>query len=175
MVTGSMKRGRVQLLAWTLVLCGAHLEGQDVFTLSIDGPSSITKPFGFAEETYHVLLSHAGTGPGAQAWSYGIKPSECVVLGITTAGTAADTVEKGGFRRGGFELTGGADFRGRYVGAVSAVVLSLDESVTLPANSTQKVARLGVRFDVGQAPVAGLAFTDEYRFGSPSGPQMKIG
>src|SRR5688572_22163856 len=107
-----MKRGWLQFLAWALVLGDAHLEGQDLFTLSIDGPSSITKPFGFAEETYHVLLSHTGTGPGAQAWSYGVKASECLIMSVTTAGTAADTVAKGGFRRGGFEITKPTDFSG---------------------------------------------------------------
>jgi len=128
------------------------LQGQDVFSLSIQGPSSITTLPGITTEAYGVFLGHTGSGSGAQAWSFGVSANGAAIASATTAGTAADVVEKGGFRLRGFEKTEIVDRskNGNTSGAVSGVVLSLTDPVRLPANSSQKVAALDVDFEVTQ-------------------------
>ena len=144
-----MPRGAGVLL---MALCsgGDALEGQDVFLLGIQGPESITALPGVVTEEYHVYLSHTGSGFGAQAWSYGVSAEGGSIASATTAGTAADVVEKGGFRLRGFEKTETVDpsKNENTKGVVSAVVLSLTDPVRLPANTSQKVAVLEVDFDV---------------------------
>src|SRR5688572_26227480 len=145
-----MKRRGAASLIVALLAASSFLQGQDVFLLSIEGPPSITALPGVVREEYHVVLGHTGSGFGAQAWSFGVTAPGASIASATTAGTAADVIEKGGFRLHGFEKTEIVDPSKNEDrnGAVSAVVLSLTDPVRLPANSSQKVAVLDVDFDV---------------------------
>jgi len=163
------------MLFLALLPAGDFLQGQeDVFLLGIQGPPSITTLPGVSSEEYGVFLSHTGSGSGAQAWSFGVSARGASIASMTTAGTAADDVEKGGFRLRGFEKTETVDpsKNANTSGAVSAVVLSLTDPVRFPANSSQKVAVLGVDFDVQEGfSNALLQFTSGLR---GSGLPVKI-
>ncbi|MBI4603120.1 MAG: hypothetical protein HY721_14270 [Planctomycetes bacterium] len=69
--------------------------------------------------------------PGAQAWSLSVRSEGCEVAAATTAGTAGADRASGGLRSGGFERTEITRGPGN-LGAVSEVVLSYSEPVTLP-------------------------------------------
>ena len=91
-----------------------------------------------------VTTTENQTEVGAQGWSIslGADPGLSIV-GITVDGTAAADEDGGGRRRAGFEkteLTTGAGNEG----ALSAVVLSFVELVTLPATGTEVIAKIDV-------------------------------
>ncbi|MBI4604692.1 MAG: hypothetical protein HY721_22245 [Planctomycetes bacterium] len=82
---------------------------------------------------------------GARAWSLSLGAEGGAITSITTAGTAGAPVSAGppGLRQGGFEgseLTSGSGNEG----AVSTVVLSFAEPVTLPPAGTAVVGRIEV-------------------------------
>ena len=145
-----MQTGRAGILLLPLLAAGELVQGQDVFLLSIEGPPTITALPGVVRERYRVVLGHVGSGFGAQAWSYGVVARKASIASVTTAGTAADVVEKGGFRLHGFEKTETVDpaLNENRSGAVSGVVLSLTDPVRFPSNTSQGVAILEVDFQV---------------------------
>ena len=159
---GRRKPRGASWLLLALLFTGDVLEGQDVFQLSIQGLPNISALPGVVTEEYHVFLSHTGSGFGAQAWSYGVWAPGASISSATTAGTAADVIDRGGFRLHGFEKTEMVDpsKNGNTSGAVSAVVLSLTAPVRLPSNSSQKVGVLDVDFEVQE----GLTYAVELRF-----------
>jgi hypothetical protein len=99
--------------------------------LSLRGPASLE---GTEGETATAILAVAletrdlpASGPGAQAWRLSLRAEGATIVGATTEGTAGAEVAQGGLRRGGFERTEVVPG-----GAVSEVVLSLSEPITLP-------------------------------------------
>ena len=91
-----------------------------------------------------ITTTENQTDVGAQGWSISLAAdSGLSIVGITVDGTAAADEDAGGRRRAGFEkteLTTGAGNEG----AVSAVVLSFVELVTLPATGTEVIAKIDV-------------------------------
>jgi hypothetical protein len=147
-------------------LACAPAAAQGVFSLQFQGPESLAGEEGtVVRGKYGVMLRKFGTGPGAQAWSVGMTSSGSTVVGATTAGTAADVVEMGGLRQGGFEKTETIDPArndGR-TGAVSAVVLSFTEPVRL-VNSVSAIASIDVDFTLPPGSgSATLSFEDGLR------------
>lgn len=133
------------------VLVQASVMSQDVFSLQFQGPEDLRAKEGVVvPASYGVLLvAHSGFQPGAQAWSFGVTSSASTVTGATTEGTAADLVENGGLRRGGFEKTETIDpgRNGGRSGAVSAVVLSFMDGVRLTSMFT-RIATFDVDFPI---------------------------
>jgi len=147
MLTENCTKARVPIGSCMAVLAWTPLSAQDVFSLQFRGPKSLAGEEGMiVRGSFPVMLTHFGIGPGAQAWSFGVT-STATVVGATTAGTAADVVEKGGLRRGGFEKTETIDpaENGGRSGAVSAVVLSFMDPVRL-TNSSTVIAEIDVDF-----------------------------
>ena len=84
---------------------------------------------------------------GVQGWSFSIRfNGEGNLLSATTAGTAADRKENGGYWSQGFNKTEVIDpvRNGNRQGAVSAVVLSLTEGTILPLQGTESILALEV-------------------------------
>ena len=82
---------------------------------------------------------------GAQGWSISLAGDPGLdIVGITVDGTAAADEAEGGRRRGGFEKSELTEGEGN-LGAVSAVILSFTEFVTLPASGTESIARIEIR------------------------------
>ena len=94
---------------------------------------------------------------GVQGWSISVATADCFdIQSATTTGTAGDLVLNGGLRdTTSFEKTevvNPTDNAGQ-AGAVSAVVLSLVEAITLPNLADATVLRIGGRIDAsGVAP-----------------------
>ena len=85
------------------------------------------------------------TDLGAQGWSISLAPDPGLdIVAITVEGTDAAVVGGKGLRQGGFEkseLTDGKDNHG----AVSAVILSFADLVTLPLNGTAVIAKIDIQ------------------------------
>src|SRR5690606_33353614 len=125
---------------------------EPTFTLGIDAPAKVSgNPGSMASFDAQATLTTEGLEegmPGAQGWQIAIACEGCSIVGVTTNGTAAEEEpgegESGpGFRRGGFEkteLTAGDNNEG----AVSAIVLSLQEAVTLPSTGSFPILALEV-------------------------------
>ncbi len=136
--------------------------------------------FGFGTSCRQRIDGNAGTGTsfefdcvlstsnnpderGARAWSISIGVENTRSLAITTASTAAD-IEPNGLRLDdGFEkseVTSGAGNEG----AVSAVVLSFTQQVTLPPDGESRIAILEVVADhpaeAGACEAARVFFVD---------------
>ena len=153
--------------AIAVLAMGQRGVGQDVFTLGFEGAASQA---GSADEvksdTYYATLGQVGEGSGAQGWSVSISSEGATITGLTTAGTIADKVENGGLFSGGFNKTEVIDpaKNGGSGGAVSGIVLSLTEGTTLPANTTQRIAKLGVDAKIpAGGGVAKLLYLDGLR------------
>jgi M6 family metalloprotease-like protein len=88
---------------------------------------------------------------GVSAWSIGVRSDGAIIGGITTSGTAgADSAsDAAGLRLDGFEWSEVTTTKGNE-GAVSAVILSIPHSVTLPPNGPSKIARITYRVDVDE-------------------------
>ena len=85
------------------------------------------------------------TEEGAQGWSISLAGDPGLdIVAITVDGTAAADEDAGGRRRAGFEkseLTTGAGNEG----AISAIVLSFAELVTLPVTGTEAIAKIDIQ------------------------------
>jgi hypothetical protein len=101
-----------------------------------------------------VSRLNAGSG-GVQGWSLAIGlQGGGDILSATTAGTIVDPEDKGGLYSNGFNKTG-VYYSGTPVvkAALSGVVLSLTEGVTLPLEGTQSVLVLEVSGPEGSTSV----------------------
>jgi hypothetical protein len=117
------------------------------------------------------------TGFGAQGWALSMICPGGSIVSIDTAGTAADTLENGGYRSNsdGFNYTqlttesGSGPCEGSS-GATSAIVLALRPPlIALPNDATYVVARIGVQATI---PPGGGWMVLQYADGcQPSGRQ----
>jgi len=103
-------------------------------------------------------------GTGADAWSVGVTAEGAQIAVITTQETVGASVndDPPGLRRGGFEhseLTSGPSNRG----AISSVILSFAQAVTLPPSGAVTIARIEIQTpypDTGRCRAVRLDFTD---------------
>ncbi len=155
------------IIAVVSVLAAGHCWGQQAdFELSYSGDNgdTISGFFGtdFIQTVDCTLTTSANqTDLGAQGWSLSLAADPGLsIVAITVAGTAADDEAADGLRRGGFEkseLTEGKDNQG----AVSALLLSFAELVTLPLNGTEVIAKIDIQ---GPFPKAGVTETRTIRY-----------
>lgn len=112
------------------------------FALSFDAPAFQEGPAGtsVAYEAVGKLTTSglASADPGAQGWSLSMAAEGGSIVSVTTAGTDAAVIFDSGFNK--TQLTTGAGNEG----AVSAVVLSLLNPVTLPPMGSASIIRLTV-------------------------------
>jgi hypothetical protein len=147
----------------------AFPQASDVFSLRIEGPDVLAAPAGGTRRaTCHATIAHAGTGSGAQGWSFGIASSGVRILSATFAGTAADFITNGGHRDpdssvARFQFIDPAK-NGGASGIVSYVTLSTSglETAVLPPGSTQRVLEMAIEAAV---PEGGGTAALEYRDG----------
>lgn len=124
------------------------------FAFTIEAcPETITVEPGHAFSREIDLVLTTTNNPtideGAQGWSLSISSEGVDITAITTRGTIAASVDDDppGLRTAsGFEISelGRTDRCGSIPGAVSAVVLSLREVLTLPAEGSHVVARMTI-------------------------------
>lgn len=114
------------------------------FGLTFDAPANAVEVSGGSTASYTATgqlttLNLVGTDPGAQGWSISMgADGGGKIVDATTAGTIVDTLFDGGFNK--TELTSGA----LNEGAVSAVVLSFSNPVTLPPTGSVDIIKLTV-------------------------------
>ena len=146
------------------VLCGVVFTGllvfgvgtvtaQPTFDLAIAGGGDIAgNPGSVHSLELTCTMSQGGEAAGgAQGWSISIAGEGCVAItGITTDGTVAADVSQGGLRSTGFEKSetttaaGAGSLCEGLNGAVSAVVLSFVQPITLPSDSVNEIAKVAV-------------------------------
>jgi hypothetical protein len=145
-----------------------------LFAYRIDGPSELALPEldVAVRGEYVVAMVPLGEAResrfgGAQGWSLSVAAERCKIVTATVAGTAGASRfdDPPGLRTSGFEVTelaASGDLRG----AVSAVVLSAVEPITLPIDRPSPVCRLTVEASVpagGRDGIPRLAFIDGLR------------
>jgi hypothetical protein len=159
----AMERPRPTAVALALAALSASsrpLCGQDTFTLGFEGPASVTGSAGEkVVRTFYTTLTHSGPSPGAMAWSYGAIVEGAVMVDATLGGTPADKAFQGGYDATTVitpEINGGLS------GMVSHVVLSFKKGTSLPANTTQRIARVEIEFTIpaGEAAPAALSYRE---------------
>jgi hypothetical protein len=167
---------RAIAMLWILAAATSLRGAEPTFTLSFGPcPPELKQPPGTTfHKTFGVLLTTTDNpsveGDGAQGWSISLSTDGVEIVELTTRGTAAAKVTDNppGVRKDGFEKSelaqgGAGDCAGR-AGAVSAVVLSFAEKVTLPASGTAKIGALTVRGtmppELSGATPASLFFVD---------------
>ena len=134
----------VMLCCWLASQARVHAQ-DDTYTLGFSGPASVSGNAGEMVSAEHfATLTHAGTGPSAQGWSIGVAADGGAIVSATIDGTAAGGLFSGGFNN--TSLTTGPDNEG----AVSAIVLSFVESLSLPPNETASILALGVDWTIPQ-------------------------
>jgi len=158
-----MRRVVFTSFAFLSLLCiSSAAVGQTTFTLGFDagGASSFKGNAGEAwNGTCTATLAAEGTGTGAQGWSISLSADGASITDITTNGTDVDALFSGGFKKSELTTKGAGDCAGKN-GAVSAVVLSFTEPITLLAPpSVSKIATLGV---AGTIPAGGGEATVAY-------------
>jgi len=126
------------------------------FELSLAAPASISGPAG-GVVSYEATGSLTTNGlledeDGAQGWSVSVSADVGRVVGIGTDGTIVDAIFKGGFKKTELTTKGTGDCAGR-AGAVSAVVLSFTEQVTLPPAGSADIVKVSLEADVPQPVV----------------------
>lgn len=126
------------------------------FDLNFLGPDTLVGPPGSTRiESFFCTLTHSGAGPGAQAWSIGVKSENAQITKISLEGTDAESALSDGFEHN--ELTSGDGNEG----AISAVVLALgDPNVTLSPNSTHTIARIEIDLVFTENEVVTLRYVD---------------
>jgi len=111
---------------------GGALNAQTTFNLGFTGPTAFAGGGGDAwGGDYNCTLEGAGGGTGAQGWSISISADNASITEITTAGSDVDALFSGGFKKSELTTKGTGACAGKN-GAVSAVVLSFTEPITLP-------------------------------------------
>jgi hypothetical protein len=153
-------------------LCGTESSIQ--FTLDFDGPCDTQvegSPGSTVVEWFDCTLTTARNplDIGARGWEIGMSAQGGAIVEITTNATAGAlmTSEPPGRRQDGFEVSEVTTGAGN-TGAVSAVVLSFTELVTLPPAGIETIARIAVEVPVpnlGQCIPVRLFYQDELRGG----------
>jgi hypothetical protein len=116
---------------------------EDAWTLGFAGPETLSGRSGETQSgAYTTTLKHAGPGPNAQAWSYGVVAEDCIITEVALPGTLAEIAHAGGFNL--TELVSQEKNPGVTSGMVSAVVLDLKKGTTLSANRTWAIAHMNV-------------------------------
>ncbi len=119
---------------WLLSAAGPVFSQTPTFPVDFDGPTRIEGPPGSSVTfSAKVRLFTGGLNAGekgAQGWVLSLGAQGCSIIGASTAGTDAASVEQGGIRQDGFELTELTTGTGNE-GAVSLVILSLTSRVTM--------------------------------------------
>ncbi len=140
------------------VLLAEHEPEPDRFWLDLDGPDRLLggEEGSMVTAMYLCTLAHRGDGPGAQGWTIVITAENVTPLSISTAGTDAERfLGEVAFERS--LLTSWGEVQA----AVSTVVLSLVEQVTLPPRSIHSIARLEVETAIPRGEgTAVLAYSD---------------
>lgn len=157
----------VALLA-ALVIVSVPVSGQDV-SLSFNGicGSGLTGPAGADQVTTLDCVLTTSNNPGddgAQGWSISVAAEGGTITSITTDGTVGAEVANGGLRGIGFEKSETTDASGAVGGgtneceglngAISAVVLSFVESITLEPEGEAVIARIDIAATAPQNPCA---------------------
>ena len=141
------------ILTGLLVLGVGTASAQPTFDLAIAGGGDVGgNPGSVHSLELTCTMSQGGDADGgAQGWSISIAAEGCVeITGITTDGTAAADVSQGGLRNTGFEKSETTTEAGAGTpceglnGAVSAVVLSFVQPITLPGDSVSEIAKVAV-------------------------------
>ncbi len=159
--------GVIALTAFVPTSYGGVITAPD-FLLTFDGPDAVEAPAGapfVIELTGQLVTSNNSTTDGAQGWSLSFDgrnvtdpPSAVDIINPTTDGTAGaeNTAAPPGLRNDGFELSELASTSS--TGAISEVVLSFTQPITLPANGTSDLVKFQLQ---GTAPAAGATETWE--------------
>ena len=159
------------ILTGLLVLGAGTAFAQPTFDLAIAGGGDVAGNPGSAHSLeLTCTMSQGGDADGgAQGWSISLAAEGCVAItGITTDGTAAADVSQGGLRNTGFEKSETTTEAGAgspcdgLEGAVSAVVLSFVQPITLPSDSVNEIAKVAVEATI---PAEGGAGTVSYADG----------
>lgn len=151
-----------------LGLTSSPLAGQVSFQLGISSPATQSgnpgSTLSFGATATLTTEGLAEDADGAQGWSISISSEGCAITDVTTDGTVSADVDEGGLRDGGFDATELTGNRTEFCpdddptpppdndtrpcegneGAVSAVVLSFQLPITLPATGTHDVLALVV-------------------------------
>jgi len=135
----------VLLAAVLVVIAVPRLAADPAFALDLDAPSGVEGEAG-ATVRYDVTASLASDGiateDGVLGWSVSLSCENGAIVTATTDGTVVDELFDEGFRF--TELTAGPDNEG----AVSAVVFSFREPVTLRPAGAAEILRLTVEASV---------------------------
>ena len=123
-----------------------------------------------------LSTSNNDLAEGAQGWSISVAAEGAVINSISTDGTVGADVAQGGMRSVGFEKSetttrsgvtpGGGNGCEGLDGAVSAVVLSFVNPITLPANGSETVAIINVSTNfpgVGESSEVSIFYADGCR------------
>jgi hypothetical protein len=149
---------KIPLLALCLACLLSAIARAEEFVLDFSAPTSVAgMPGAVVRYDAVARLSSAVLAPaaGASGWSIAIVAAGGAIVDADTAGTAAASSEDDppGFRQGGFvhtELTTGPGNEG----VTSAVALSFESDVTLPAGGDADLLRLVVE---ARVPMTGCA------------------
>ena len=158
------------ILTGLLVLGAGTAFAQPTFDLAIAGGGDVAGNPGSAHSLeLTCTMSQGGDADGgAQGWSISLAAEGCVAItGITTDGTAAADVSQGGLRNTGFEKSETTTEAGAgspcdgLEGAVSAVVLSFVQPITLPSDSVNEIAKVAVEATIPDEGGAGtVSYSD---------------
>ena len=134
-------------LSATLALISAIVSGD--FDLEFAGPSVLhVTPLGGAwNASYDCVLESSGDGPGVEAWSISLTADRARIAEITLEGTDAESLGPLVYQKAELTADGSDECSGRE-GAMSAVVLSVPDGVTLPRPGASTIARVRVEGDV---------------------------
>lgn len=164
---------RIAVFFLMTIRCGV-LQSQPDFTFSFSecGFRDLGPPGTQFDREFDIRIAaqNSPDGSGARSWSMSIVCEGAEIVDITVARTFAASVDDDppGLRSGGFErselATRGIGLCEGKSGAVTAVVLSFGDPITLPPEGTARVARIGVEGtfpdEPGAVAEASLAFAD---------------
>jgi hypothetical protein len=163
-----MNLWKVSLAACAVLVLGSYTAfGQSVFTLGFSGLDSFSGGAGdpFASDYNLTLQQENGTDnqdgqddEGAQGWSVSLTADNASINSIDFDSSEAAALFAGGFKKSELTTKGTGDCAGLN-GAVSAVVLSFTQAVTLGLNATKSIAIIGVG---GTLPAGGGTATLRY-------------
>jgi len=135
-------------------LASSSASAQLVLKLSFQGPEKWAVPSGASDVEYFCTLTQENADKGVEGWSLSLTAEGAQIISIDIENTKAKELYNNGFQQN--QLTTGPG----NVGAVSAVILTFFDSVTLPLNTTSTIARIGVR---GGPASAVLKYVDGLR------------
>ena len=155
------------IIAVISILVVGNCWGQEAdFELSYSGDNGDTISGFFGTDFIQTVdctltTSENQTELGAQGWSISLAADPGLdIVSITVDGTTAADEAADGLRRGGFEKSELSEGNGNQ-GAVSAVILSFAELVTLPLSGTEVIAKIDIQCPF---PKAGVTETKTVRY-----------